>query len=121
MQKQLLSICLFFFLALFISCTSTVMLNKSYPSKNNAEEIEVLLSKAPSRNYTEIALIKCENFTDNLAIESMKKKARKLGADAILIVGSASKEKVISSEGNTIVSKMEDSGFTAIAIKYNNR
>ena len=50
----------------------------------------------------------------------MKKKARKLGADAILIVGSASKEKVISSEGNTIVSKMEDSGFTAIAIKYNN-
>ena len=110
MQKQLLSICLLFFLALFISCTSTVMLNKSYPSKNNAEEIEVLLSKAPSRNYTEIALIKCENFTDNLAIEGMKKKARKLGADAILIVGSASKEKKKATKVKTFLTKLNDSG-----------
>jgi hypothetical protein len=72
----------------------------------------------PKRPYIEIAEIILE---DSKSVHKLKKEGAKLGADAIIILGSASISNVCSMYGGWGISAGAESGRKAIAIKYMNQ
>jgi peroxiredoxin len=105
-------------LPLFVICSCTTIHrynNESYRATNE-NDIEVFSVSQPTKPFVEIAEIILE---DSESIKKLKKVAAKLGADAIIITGSASIDGFGYMLGcGLIVASSESSGKKAIAIKY---
>ncbi len=99
----------------FISCATVTMVGSSYQPKSIDAPIDVFITQKPDVPYTEIAIIKCEDLTNKTTIGRIKKNARKLGADAIIITGAAGTSGYANANG---FYSSSDSGYSAVAIKY---
>jgi|SRR5690606_7709655 len=121
---------LFIFLALLFitnSCASNgflmakpevTLFGQSYPAKAEHEKIDIFYTNKPTINYIEFAKITCGDTNDKWSIEQISKKAREIGADAIIIVGNAGNYGVGVPIGNSSYVVNESYGITAVAIKY---
>ncbi len=111
-MRNLLCILILFVTLTLSSCASVTMLSSAYPTKPADAPIEVFVTKKPSKEYVEIAIIGFGNGHDEAIINAIKVEARKVGADAIIIMGRAGSLSSGHTTGN------EASGLTAVAIKY---
>ena len=128
MKKTILFLCL----CLLMSCATTnvIMLQDNYvatPSTNSPE----ILYNFPSGEYTQIAKITYDDEVWGSAtnekenIQKIKTKAKELGADAVIILGT---NKTWDTGSNTysngygylytVQNPQVNSGIQAIAIKY---
>ena len=73
------------------ACAQTTRLtDQYYPPKAEGAPIEVFASRAPTRPYIEVALVsEASEWTSDRAalIESLKRQARTVGADAVILNG----------------------------------
>ncbi len=100
---------------LFSSCgVSVSMINSAYQSKSEDAHIDVYYTKRPSCEYIEIAKLTSNIGFENTDMDKIKSKANELGADGIIIIGQASTNSYAI--GSVLFT--ENSGITAIAIKY---
>jgi len=112
---------------LAFSCSSTgflmakpkvTLFGDKYPPKDQTAHIEVFMASRPSREYTEFARITCADSNDKWSIEQIKKKAREIGADGIIIIGKAGSSGLgVPSVSLTYVVS-EDYGMVAVAFRY---
>jgi hypothetical protein len=110
--------------AIFTGCASTGFLMEKpkvtmfyktvYPSKDEEADIDVYRTNTPTQEYVELAEIVCGDINDNWNLQQILKKAREIGADAVIITGKAGSSEVVV--GDAVVSK--EYGMTAIVIKY---
>ncbi|MDR0398641.1 hypothetical protein [Candidatus Endomicrobiellum devescovinae] len=98
----------------FLGCVSVSRYTNKIYAPTDANDIEVYSTTLPKRPYIEIAEIILE---DSKSVHKLKKEGAKLGADAIIILGSAS----ISTRASWVSYVSEESGRKAIAIKYTNQ
>ncbi|MBQ0051140.1 MAG: hypothetical protein KBT11_03645 [Treponema sp.] len=96
----------------------STLINDSYPPKSFDAEIDVYVSNKPEQKYIEIAMISCLDTNDDWCLKELKRKARELGADAIIILGKAGKENVGIPVGNMFYFVDEQYGLKGVAIKY---
>lgn len=127
MKRIGLILCLFASALLFTRCASTgflmakpkvTLFGETYPKKNAETKIDVFMTNKPTIEYIEFAQITCKDTNDKWSLEQITKKAREIGADAIIIVGKAGSAGVGIPMGNTTYVVSEEYGMTAIAIKY---
>lgn len=99
----------------FIGCTTSMtMYRDPFPVKDDNAEIDIYHSQPPTTNYVEIAEIKVDAIgSASKNIPLLKREARKIGADAIIIMGPAG----YISTGTGAINTSEH-GLKAIAIKY---
>ena len=104
---------LFVGLLLLTGCATPMvsMYTSSYPAKQEDEKIDIYRSQKPAREYIEIAEIKYHDYIfDDYSGQNMSqivKKAKEIGADGVIILGSSGFTKY-----------GEETGIKAIAIKY---
>ncbi len=103
---------------LFTSCVTVTMVGDAYPERSEDAKIDVYITKEPTQEYTEIAILKCSSIGDESSMESIKTKARKLGADGLIVIGAAETSGVGGSAGHIGVYSSSESGFKVVAIKY---
>ncbi len=116
------------------SCkVTTIVMGSKHPAKSKSDQMDAYYTKLPTRDYTEIAIIESEGAVNRKStFNRIKRKARKLGADAIIVLGPANetvsqtktkdKEKdknAVTVETTTSYSNNE-SGCKVVAIKYLN-
>jgi len=94
------------------------MYGESYPPKPDNFQVEIYRTKVPERDYIEIAEVSNKDSNNNYAKRSVMDKARKLGADAIIILGAAGSGGVGIPSGNVVISSTYEYGIRAVAIKY---
>jgi hypothetical protein len=100
-------------------CATVTMYSDPFPVTKTASEIEVYRTTKPDRAYIEIGEIKCSSSSESICLNKIKKKASELGAEAIIITGSASTEtKTQTLQYGLTASTSKDIGLKAIAIKY---
>ena len=109
---------------LFSGCVSTGFLmakpkvtlfgNTTYPQKDVGAVIDIYMTNKPLQEYIEFAQITCGDTNDKWCLEQISKKAREIGADAVIIIGKAGS----ISMGSTYTVVSEGYGMTAVAIKY---
>jgi hypothetical protein len=68
---------------------SYVQTGPAYPPKPYGAPIEVVLTQQPRCPYTEIGLIRSESAYLERAMEALREKAREVGADAVIVTGTA--------------------------------
>ena len=90
----------------------------SYPPKNEDAKIDVYMTNKPKQEYVEFAQITCRDTNDKWSLEQITKKARKIGADGIIIIGKAGASGVGIPMGNLAYVVSEEYGMNAVAIKY---
>lgn len=109
------------------SCASTgflmakakvTLFGDSYPPKNEDAKIDVYMTNKPKQEYVEFAQITCRDTNDKWSLEQITKKARKIGADGIIIIGKAGASGVGIPMGNLAYVVSEEYGMNAVAIKY---
>jgi hypothetical protein len=127
MKKIELIFYLLISLLLLAGCASTgflmakpkvTLLGETYPPKDEGAKIDVFMTNKPAQEYIEFAQITCKDTNDNWSLEQITKKAREIGADAIIIVGKAGSAGVGIPMGYSTYVVSEAYGLTAIAIKY---
>ena len=96
-----------------------VVYGTTYPAKDVDTPVEIYRTQRPNRPYVEIGEISCNNTNDEYALNQILMKARSIGADAIIILGSASTSASGVPIGSVIYSSTQQYGFKAVAIKYN--
>src|SRR5690606_30556539 len=115
------------FLLLFAGCASTGFLmakpqvnlfGQTYPPKDDEATIDVFMTSKPTQEFIEIAQITVKDTSDKWSLDQIKKKARELGADGVIIIGKAGSYGVGIPMGLTTYVENEEYGMTAIAIKY---
>ncbi len=122
-------ICFFFTLIWFFSgCASngflmakpkvTMFGNATYPKKEEHATIDIYRTSAPTREYTEFAQIACNDTNNHWCLQQILKKARGIGADAVIIIGKAGASGAGIPIGNFTYVVTEEYGMIAIAIKY---
>jgi hypothetical protein len=126
--KTLLAVaCVVIILPLVYSCASTgflmgkakvTMLTDAYPPKEEHTTIDAYITTTPTQQYIELAKIICKDTSDEWCMQQIKKKARKIGADAIIILGKADSYGVGIPIGSFMYVENESYGMSAIAIKY---
>jgi len=87
--------------------------------------IQIFLTKMPEYKYEEMALIEIGDTSDEWCIKKIKEQARKMGADAAIVLGKAGSYSVGSATATTGggystlsgVSAGKGYGMTAMAIK----
>jgi hypothetical protein len=80
------------FMALILmSCapTKVMMCGERFPPRAEDAPPDVYRTKAPDREYIEIAEISCGDTSDKYSMNQVQVKARELGADWIIILGKA--------------------------------
>lgn len=111
----------------FVGCASTgflmakakvTMFGDTYPPKDEEATIDVYRTNKPTQEYVEFAQIVCGDTNDNWSLQQILKKAREIGADAIIMTGKAGSYGVGIPIGNLTYVTNESYGMTAIAIKY---
>ncbi len=100
--------------ALFYGCTATtVMYREPFTAKPPTEQIEVYRMQQPSRSYIEIGEISFDQgYSAQNDLDTVIRKAREIGADAIIVTG-GSRMKFHGTSAHA-------DGVKAIAIKYSN-
>lgn len=107
-----------------------------YPPKSADAKIDIFQTKQPDKKYIEIARIECGDTSDDWNMKQILSKARKIGADGIIIIGRVGSYSMMPMSGMTsgVVSGSNNSfsafssgfgtsvgrgyGLAAIAIKY---
>lgn len=87
---------------------------RTYPAKERSAPVEVFVTSKPSKPYEEIAQIKVNGLNDNRNLEDLRRTAREIGADGLILLP---REKAYTLE-NATVSESVQYGYTAIAIRY---
>lgn len=90
----------------------------TYPPKDSTVAIEVFQSQKPVRPYQEIARIEVGDTDDNWSLKQILKKAREIGADAVIIVGRSGEYGVGVPAGSMVYATSQQYGMVAIAIRY---
>ena len=94
------------------------MFKQPYSPKGVGEDIDVYQTSLPNREYIEIAKISCGDTDDDWNMKQILKKAREIGADAIIMTGQKGSYAVGMPIGNMAYAVSEGYGITAIAIRY---
>jgi len=127
MKKIGFIICLFSLMLLFFGCASTgflmakpkvTMFGNAYPPKSENATIDVYMTTKPTQEYIEFARITIGDTNEKWCIEQITKKAREIGADAVIIIGKAGSYGVGIPLGYSAYVVSEEYGMTAVAIKY---
>jgi len=127
MKKNGFIICLFSLMLLFFGCASTgflmakpkvTMFGNAYPPKSENATIDVYMTTKPTQEYIEFARITIGDTNEKWCIEQITKKAREIGADAVIIIGKAGSYGVGIPLGYSAYVVSEEYGMTAVAIKY---
>ena len=95
-----------------------VLYGTTYPAKDVNTPVEIYRTQRPNRPYVEIGEISCNGTNDEYALNQILMKARSIGADAIIILGSASTSASGVPIGGVLYSSTQQYGFKAVAIKY---
>jgi len=90
------------------------MFGPTYPPRDSTAVIEVFQSRVPGRPYIEIARIQVGDTDDDWSLRQIRRKARELGADAVIITGRVGSFVV----GSAAVAAGENYGLAAIAIRF---
>lgn len=105
--------------AVFMGCAARVSLYRDpFPAKAEDANIDVYRTTKPDKSYIEIGQLEFGSSSDSINISKLKTAARKIGADAIIITGSASQNSSAVPVGKLVMIKSEDVGLKAVAIKY---
>ena len=119
--------CFFVSMLLFSGCASTgflmskpkvTLLGNTYSPKEKGSTMDVFITKKPTQEYVEFAQITCNDTNDKWSLDQILRKAREIGADAIIIIGKASSAGVGIPMGYSTYIASEEYGMTAIAIRY---
>ena len=111
----------------FSSCASNgflmakakvTLFDDSYAPKKEDAKIDIYMTNKPIQKYIEIAQITCGDTNDKWSLEQITKKARKIGADGIIIIGKAGSSGVGIPIGTSTYVVNEEYGMTAVAIVY---
>ncbi len=94
-----------------------ILFGETYPPKEEDVTIDVFMNK-PTEEFSEIAQITHKDTSDKWSLDQIKKKAREIGADGVIIIGKAGSYGVNIPMGNSSYVENEAYGMTAIAIKY---
>jgi hypothetical protein len=109
------------------SCASTgflmakakvTLFGDSYSPKSEDANIDIYMTNKPTQEYLEFAQITCRDTNDKWSLDQIIIKARKIGADGIIIIGKAGTSGVGIPMGTSTYVVTEDYGMTAVAIKY---
>lgn len=105
---------------LFMGCATAeiVMYHDSFHPKDPNCQIDVYDTVMPTKEYIEIARISCADTNDSWNMKQIKKKAREIGADAIIMKGRVGSFGMGVPSGNMVIASAENYGIIAIAIKY---
>ena len=127
MKKVVLIFGVIMITLLFCECASTgflmgkpevSMFGRNYPPKNEKAIIDVYITNMPTDEYVEFAQIKVNDTSDKWCLEQIQKKAREIGADAVIIIGKAGSYGFGVPIGGLVYGASEQYGMTAIAIRY---
>ena len=112
------------FLAAFLVCSACANVQvtplnapSQAPTPKPASEVEMYLTKVPSRAYEELYMIRSDAGNSEEALSAMRERAGALGCDALIIAGAA--DRVVSSPdavGNSTVSMRE--GFLGSCVVF---
>ena len=110
-------------LVLFVlaGCASpqVTVYNSGYAPRAENAEIEIFQTQKPDRPYIELGQISIGDTNNEYNMKQILKKAREMGADAIIILGSAGQAGVVVPIGNIMAyGGSESYGISAFAIKY---
>jgi hypothetical protein len=111
---------LFLVLAVFMmGCAASVSLYREpFPAKADYANIDVYRTAKPDKAYIEIGELKFNSSSDTINIKKLKKAARKMGADGIIIIGGAGQNGAGIAIGKIVMIGSEEKGMKAVAIKY---
>jgi hypothetical protein len=96
----------------------TMFGNATYLPKDENTVIDVYRTNRPAQEYVEFAEITCEDTNDKWCLEQITKKAREIGADAVIIIGKAGSYGLGVPMGYSAYVVNSEYGMTAIAVKY---
>lgn len=68
------------------------MYTEAYPAKQEDAKIDIYRTRLPEQKYLELGEIVCAEINETYALNQTVMKAREIGADAIIILGTASPE-----------------------------
>ena len=94
------------------------LFGETYPPKEAGAMIDVFITNKPTQEYSEFAQITCRASNDKWNIEQITKRAREIGADAIIIIGKAGSSGVGIPMGYSTYVVSQEYGMTAVALKY---
>lgn len=108
----------FIFILLFSGCASVTVTRFDNLYREPSQHIQVYSSQASiTVSYREIALMTFKADSEETAIRSFRLKAAELGADAIILQPTESRETVMAPMGNLWYSESRAS-YRALAIEY---
>jgi ABC-type branched-subunit amino acid transport system substrate-binding protein len=93
----------------------TLMNNQIFPP---TEFIQVFKTARPDESYIEIAELTIKDSNGSKSMNRIIAKAKELGADGVIIIGSAGESGGAVPIGNIIYMESGSYGIKAIAIKY---
>ncbi|MDR1716353.1 MAG: hypothetical protein LBS20_10950 [Prevotella sp.] len=93
------------------------MFGYAYLPKDEGANIDVYITTKPTQEYVEFAKITIGDTSDKWCLQQIQKKAREIGADAVIITGTAGSYGM-GITGPLMYIQDETYGMTAIAIKY---
>jgi len=127
MRKTGIIICFLVLMLHIFGCATTgflmakpkvTMFGNAYPPKSEDATIDIYMTNKPTQEYVEFARITVGDTNDKWCLEQITKKAREIGADAVIIIGKAGSYGVGVPIGYSAYVVSEEYGMTAIAIKY---
>jgi hypothetical protein len=90
-----------------------------FQPKPSDAKVDVYHTVLPKLEYVEIGMISCSDTDDNWNIKQVVKKAREIGADAIIILGRVGTYGAGIPVGNTMVYGADEGyGIRSVAIRY---
>jgi hypothetical protein len=97
---------------------SVTLYGPALPSRDKGAEVEMFQTQRPERPYSEIARIETTHGDDAWGMKQILAKARELGADGVIVVGSTRKavEQVPGAAQNMTV--VRPYGISAIALRF---
>lgn len=102
----------------YMAKPKVTMFGEKYPAKSESENIDVYMSSQPTKEFSEISKISCGDTSDKWNMEQIKKKAKEIGADGIIILGKSGSYGVGIPTETTAIIVTEEYGISAIAIRY---
>ena len=102
------------------------MFRQAGPPKPADAQVEVFQTNKPERQYDELARIECDDTDDSWAMKQILESARKIGADAVIILGRVGSLGVATGTATAVgpvatgsgVSLGQGYGFSAVAVRY---
>jgi len=95
-----------------------LMYTDAFPAKAPDAKIEIYRTHNPTRPYKELGEISCRDTDDEYALNQILIQARLIGADAIIILGSASTSSAGVPIAGMVYASSEEYGYRTVAIRY---